>query len=103
MFIEGSCEILFAYCCSPAIRSASLCDTFNHKLPPVELHGLAGPCYFDCLLNRGNVGIPMTSRPSHVNLLVEAAMTKYRPESCTSAPSVTIDFRPEVDLSQLVQ
>ena len=32
------------------------------------------------------VEIPMTSRPSHVNLLVETAMTKYRPESRRSAP-----------------
>ena len=41
------------------------------------------------------VEIPMTSRPSHVNLLVETAMTKYRPESRTSAPSVTVDFGPK--------
>jgi hypothetical protein len=34
----------------------------------------------------------MISRPSHVNLLVETAMTKYRPESRTSGPSVTVDF-----------
>src|SRR3546814_14252840 len=28
------------------VRLVSLCDVFDHKLPPVELNGLPGPCSF---------------------------------------------------------
>jgi hypothetical protein len=33
-------------------------DVLDHKLPSVELHGLAGSCSFDRLENRGSCGNP---------------------------------------------
>src|SRR3970282_1130256 len=81
----------------------SLCDVFDHKLPPVELYGLAGPCSFDCLENRGHCGNPHDLS----TIACELAGGDGNDEVSTSKPHKRSfsDGRlwPEVDLSQLVQ